>query len=174
MKAYRRHTFPPLVQLLPGVHDAPGIAAADSALTEEVLEEYRKEGYEQGRASGYAEGYTLGGETARREALAALDALSQPFEALIAGVNQLRSESDMSAREQIASLVEQVARWWNCCVHTIRTSSRRLKAVSTISAFLPIRVRKPSRRFRKTCPTNCGLLRSKVPIRRCSNPIKAS
>ncbi|MBE1160600.1 FliH/SctL family protein [Dyella acidiphila] len=114
MTVYRRYHFPPLTRLLLGDAEAPSESApADPALTEEVLEEYRKAGYAEGLADGLAEGGKAGREGAARaakEARAALDALSGPFEALMAGFGQLQKDLRTDLREQVAGLVEQVAR----------------------------------------------------------------
>jgi flagellar assembly protein FliH len=110
MKSYRRYTFPALTRLLSGTHDIADTEAADSALTEEVLEEYRKAGYEEGHAAGYAEGNRVGSQGAARNAQAALEAMSEPLDALVAGFGQIQKEYQNAAREQIVGLVEQVAR----------------------------------------------------------------
>jgi flagellar assembly protein FliH len=110
MKSYRRYAFPPLTRLLSGTHAMPEAEATDSALTEEVLEEYRKAGYEEGHSAGYAEGIEIGRESAAREARTALEALSEPLDALVAGFAQLQNEYQAAAHEQVAGLVEQVAK----------------------------------------------------------------
>ena len=99
MKSYRRYTFPPLSRLLPGAHDAAESASPDAALTEEVLEEYRKAGYDEGHAAGYADGRRREGESAKREARAALDAISEPLDVLVTGFGQLQNEYRAAARD---------------------------------------------------------------------------
>ena len=109
MKAYRAYAFPPLTKLLPGSEEIAETVAVDTALTEEVLEEYRKAGYEEGQVAGYAEGIKVGTETSEREAHTALEALIAPLDALIAGFTQLQRDYQAATREQIVGLVEQVA-----------------------------------------------------------------
>jgi flagellar assembly protein FliH len=110
MKSYRRYAFPSLSRVLAGPEAVSEMEAADSALTEEVLEEYRKAGYEEGHATGYAEGVKLGSQNAAREASNALEAISEPLDGLIAGFTHLQQDYQVAAREQLVGLVEQVAR----------------------------------------------------------------
>jgi flagellar assembly protein FliH len=110
MKSYRRYAFPSLSRVLAGPEAVAEMEAADSALTEEVLEEYRRAGYEEGHAAGYAEGVKLGGQNAAREAHAALEAMSEPLGGLIAGFTRMQQEYQADAREQLVAMVEQVAR----------------------------------------------------------------
>ena len=108
---YRRYRFPPLIRSLPGDSEAaPRTLVADESLTEEVLEEYRKAGYGEGHATGFAEGSKAGAESTARTARDALEAMSEPLDALVAGFGQLQKDLRAGVREQIAGLVEQVAR----------------------------------------------------------------
>lgn len=111
--AYRRYRFPPLVRLQPGQSElVPEVQASAAALTEEVLEEYRLAGYAEGHAAGLAEGSKAAKDGAARaaaQAHAALEAMSEPLEALVAGFGQLQRELRADLREQLAALVEQVA-----------------------------------------------------------------
>ncbi|GAB2592599.1 flagellar assembly protein FliH [Dyella jejuensis] len=110
MTSYRRHAFPSLTRVLAG-EDAPvEVAVAELALRDDMLEEHRQAGYDEGRAAGYAEGVRSGSESAARDAQAALEALSEPLDALVAGFAQWQRDDRVAAREQIAALVEQVAR----------------------------------------------------------------
>lgn len=109
MKAYRRYAFPTLTRLRAGPDVVAEAEAAEAALTEEVLEEYRQAGYEEGHAAGYAEGTRLAGEQTAREARHALDALSEPLDALVAGFTRMQQEYHAAARDQLLGLVEQVA-----------------------------------------------------------------
>ncbi|QAU24299.1 flagellar assembly protein FliH [Dyella sp. M7H15-1] len=110
MKAYRTHHFPSLARLQADPHALVEAEAADSALTEEVLEEYRKAGYDEGHTAGYAEGSKMGSERASREARAAFDAISEPLETVVAGFGQMQKDFQAASREQLVTLVEQVAR----------------------------------------------------------------
>lgn len=109
MKAYRRYAFPTLARLQADPDAVAEADAAEAALTEEVLEEYRQAGYEEGRAAGSAEGARLAGEKTAREARAALDALSEPLGAAVAGFGRMQQEYQAAARDQLLGLVEQVA-----------------------------------------------------------------
>lgn len=114
MPAYRRYQFPSLSRVRSaGLEPSPETAAVEAALTEEVLEEYRKAGYDEGHAAGLAEGRKAGKESAARaagEMRAALDAMSEPLETLLAGFGRLQQELRADLRGQVAGLVEQVAR----------------------------------------------------------------
>jgi flagellar assembly protein FliH len=110
MKSYRRYAFPSLSRVLAGPEALADMEAVDSALNEEVLEEYRKAGYEEGHATGYAEGINAGAQNAAREARAALEAMSEPLDSLIAGFGRVQRDYQADARAQLIGLVEQVAR----------------------------------------------------------------
>jgi flagellar assembly protein FliH len=109
MKAYRRYAFPSLVRVQAGPDAVAEAEAAEAALTEEVLEEYRKAGYDEGHAAGYADAAKRVSEKTSREAHAALESISEPLDTLIAGFTQLQTEYQNAAREQLLNLVEQVA-----------------------------------------------------------------
>lgn len=115
MKTYRPHSFPPLTRLQSTAQaaahaEASFLTAADPALADDVLEEYRKAGYDDGHTNGYAEGVRTAREIAARESRQALDALSEPLSTLIGTVEALHEEHETASRNEIAGLVEQVAR----------------------------------------------------------------
>jgi flagellar assembly protein FliH len=110
MKAYRRYAFPSLSRVLAGPDAIAEAEAAEAAWNEDRLEACRQDGYEEGHAAGYAEGAKLAGEKAAREARAALDAISEPLNALVAGFTRMQHEYQSAAREQLTALVEQVAK----------------------------------------------------------------
>jgi|SRR5690606_5582530 len=113
---YRRYSFPSLARVramagmdgiegLPALLDEPPAAAAP-----ELLEEARVQGHAQGHAEGYAAGLQAGGERARALVAEGLKALSEPVQALIAGITELQEQHRQSLRQELVPLVEQVAR----------------------------------------------------------------
>ncbi|WP_213762760.1 FliH/SctL family protein [Caballeronia sp. dw_19] len=110
MKQYRRYVFPSLAHRL-GTHDPADTAAAvlplfDSAPSEAALQIAREEGFREGQAAGYAESK----EAVRLEAKRALDALTEPLDAMISGFDSLQEAYRSEMRDEIAGLVEKVAR----------------------------------------------------------------
>jgi len=111
---YRRHVFPSLARLrasvrddgMPALLDEPQLAIPSP----ELLEDARQQGLAQGREEGRALGIEEGTARARRLAQEGLDALSQPLEQLIASFRTLQDQHRDALRQEVADLVEQVAR----------------------------------------------------------------
>ncbi|WP_412530548.1 FliH/SctL family protein [Burkholderia lata] len=114
MRTYRKYAFPSLTHFratredgdrgdapLPGLDDAPAIAQLDDA---------RQAGYDDGYAAGMAAGRQEGAQLARRDAQAALDALAEPLDALVAGFDALARAERGAMRDELVALVEKVAR----------------------------------------------------------------
>lgn len=111
---YRRYSFPSLARVramagvdgLPPMLDEPPVQAA----APELLEEARVHGHAQGHAEGYAAGLQAGAERARALVAEGLKALSEPVQALMAGLDELHEQQRQSLRHEMVPLVEQVAR----------------------------------------------------------------
>ncbi|MCC4596676.1 FliH/SctL family protein [Xanthomonas campestris pv. phormiicola] len=113
-RAYRAFAFPSLARLraaeeaenMAGLLDTP----LDSAQELQRMEDARREGHEAGVAQGYRDGLAAGGERAQTLVADGLQALSAPLEALIAGLHTLQQQQRDALRQELAPLVEQVAR----------------------------------------------------------------
>ncbi len=111
---YRRHTFPSLTRLrasvrsdgMPALLDDPPL----SVPSPELLEDARQQGLAQGREEGRALGVEEGTARARKFAQDGLAALSQPLEQLIASFRTLQDQHRDALRQEVADLVDQVAR----------------------------------------------------------------
>ena len=124
MKQFRPYHFPPLHQFtsaLPkGVAAGAGAGSAEewqSALADGYRQGQR-EGYEagldQGRSDGYpagqAEGLQRGVEEGRAMALAGLDELSKPVDAMLKALKKLKLEMRAAQRKEVVDLVGKIAR----------------------------------------------------------------
>lgn len=110
---YRRYSFPPLarVRTLAGAEGMQALLEEQAAQpSPEQLEQARLEGYAQGHAEGYAAGQQAGAERARTLVAEGLKALSEPVQALMAGLSELQEQHRQGLRQQLVPLVEQVAR----------------------------------------------------------------
>jgi flagellar assembly protein FliH len=123
MKQFRPYHFPPLHQFA-GARP-PGAAGASTVSAEEwqsaLADGYRqgqREGYEagldQGRSDGYpagqAEGLQRGVEEGRAMALAGLDELSKPVDAMLKALKKLKLEMRAAQRKEVVDLVGKIAR----------------------------------------------------------------
>ncbi|TWH16709.1 MULTISPECIES: FliH/SctL family protein [Pseudoxanthomonas] len=111
---YRRYSFPSLarVRAMAGMDGlAPLLEEPQPQLpAPELLEEARAQGHAEGHAEGYAAGLQAGGERARALVDEGLKALSEPVQALMAGITELQEQHRQSLRQELVPLVEQVAR----------------------------------------------------------------
>jgi flagellar assembly protein FliH len=124
MKQFRPFHFPPLAQLAPAQRgDAP--AASDTDWQGAVADGYAQgqqdghdagfaRGLEQGQADGHAagraEGDARGYEEGRQRALAELESLAQPVDAMLAGLEKLKAEFRSAQRKEVVDLVGKIAR----------------------------------------------------------------
>jgi flagellar assembly protein FliH len=123
MKQFRPFHFPPLGQF--GASGAPAsddsAAAAGDDWQGAVADGFRqgqRDGYEagaeQGRGegvkAGHAEGLAHGLEEGRAQALAHLDELARPVDAMVEGLKKLGSELRTAQRKEVVDLVGKIAR----------------------------------------------------------------
>ncbi|MBR8313165.1 flagellar assembly protein FliH [Burkholderia dolosa] len=114
MRTYRKYAFPSLTRfratredgarddaLLPVLDDVPSLTQLDDA---------RQAGYDEGYATGVAAGRHEGAQRARDDAQAAVDALAEPLDALMAGFDALAQAERGAMRDELVGLVEKVAR----------------------------------------------------------------
>jgi flagellar assembly protein FliH len=121
MKQFRPYHFPPLGQFV-----ASNGSTAPSSTTEadwqgamaDGFRQGQQDGYdvgvEQGRGEGYdaghAEGSARGYEEGRRLALAELEAMSKPVDAMLRGLKKLKTEYRNAQRKEVVDLVGKIAR----------------------------------------------------------------
>jgi flagellar assembly protein FliH len=121
MKQFRPYHFPPLGQV-----KAAGGSSAPSPTPEadwqgamaDGFRQGQQDGYdvgvEQGRGEGYdaghAEGSARGYEEGRRLALAELEAMSRPVDAMLRGLKKLKAEYRNAQRKEVVDLVGKIAR----------------------------------------------------------------
>jgi flagellar assembly protein FliH len=128
MKQFRPYHFPPLAQVMAMRHDGgPSGAPSSSSSTAEEdwqgaladgFRQGQQDGYdvgvEQGRAEGFdtghAEGLARGFEEGRQQALAELEAMSKPVDAMLRGLKKLKTEFKNAQRKEVVDLVGKIAR----------------------------------------------------------------
>jgi flagellar assembly protein FliH len=122
MKQFRPFHFPPLAQLArAGAPASDGQAAAGDDWQGAVADGFRqgqRDGYEagveQGRAegakAGHAEGLAHGLDEGRAQALAHLDQLARPVDAMLEALKKLGSELRAAQRTEVVDLVGKIAR----------------------------------------------------------------
>ena len=124
MKQFRPYHFPPLYQLtsaLPkGATAGNGAGSAEEwqAALSDGYRQGQREGYEagldQGRADGFpvgqSEGLQRGVEEGRAMALAQLDELSKPIDAMLKGLKKLKTDMRAAQRKEVVDLVGKIAR----------------------------------------------------------------
>jgi flagellar assembly protein FliH len=124
MKQFRPYHFPPLAQYLA----AKGSAAPSSTSSNpeadwqgamaDGFRQGQQDGYdvgvEQGRSEGYdaghAEGVARGIEEGRQQALAELEAMAKPVDAMLRGLKKLKTEYKNAQRKEVVDLVGKIAR----------------------------------------------------------------
>ena len=124
MKQFRPYHFPPLAQFIAN-GAARGAQSSSSAPNEDwqsaVADGYRqgqREGYEvgldEGRADGYdaghAEGVERGIEQGRQQALAELESMAKPVDAMLRSLKKMKTEFRNAQRKEVVELVGKIAR----------------------------------------------------------------
>jgi len=124
MKQFRPYHFPPLAQFIAN-GAARGAQSSSSAPNDDwqsaVADGYRqgqREGYEvgldEGRADGYdaghAEGVERGIEEGRLQALAELEKMAKPVEAMLRSLKKMKTEFRNAQRKEVVDLVGKIAR----------------------------------------------------------------
>lgn len=128
MKQYRPFHFPPLAQFIAN-GAAKGASASGASMASNpgedwqsaVADGYRqgqREGYEvgldEGRADGYnagqAEGLERGIAEGRAQALAELEQMAKPVDAMLRSLKKLKTEFQNAQRKEVVDLVGKIAR----------------------------------------------------------------
>ena len=124
MKQFRPYHFPPLAQFIAN-GAARGAQSSSSAPTDDwqsaVADGYRqgqREGYEvgldEGRADGYdaghVEGVERGVDEGRQQALAELEKMAKPVEAMLRSLKKMKTEFRNAQRKEVVDLVGKIAR----------------------------------------------------------------
>lgn len=128
MKQFRPFHFPPLAQFIAN-GAAKGASSSASSMGSNpgedwqsaVADGYRqgqREGYEvgldEGRADGYnagqAEGLERGIAEGRAQALAELEQMAKPVDAMLRGLKKLKTEFQSTQRKEVVDLVGKIAR----------------------------------------------------------------
>jgi flagellar assembly protein FliH len=125
MKQYRPYHFPPLAQFLAASREGNAPSSSSSTPEEDwqgaMADGFRQgqqDGYdvgvEQGRSDGYdaghAEGLARGIEEGRQQALAELEAMAKPVDAMLRGLKKLKTEYKNAQRKEVVDLVGKIAR----------------------------------------------------------------
>jgi flagellar assembly protein FliH len=128
MKQYRPYHFPPLAQFIANGAAKGGTSSASSMASNggedwqsAVADGYRqgqREGYEvgldEGRADGYnagqAEGLERGIAEGRAQALAELEQMAKPVDAMLRSLKKLKTEFQNAQRTEVVDLVGKIAR----------------------------------------------------------------
>ena len=128
MKQFRPYHFPPLAQFIAAnVARADGSSAGAAARHAEedwqgaVADGYRqghRDGYEvgldEGRADGYnaghEEGATRGYAEGRQQALAELEQMAKPVDAMLRSLKKMKTEFRNAQRKEVVDLVGKIAR----------------------------------------------------------------
>ena len=121
MKYFRPYHFPPLTQVVAHGGDAIAASSAADDWQGAVADGYRqgqRDGYdaglEQGRAdgvsAGHAEGVARGYEEGRQQALAELEAMSKPIDAMLRSLKKMKTEFRNAQRKEVVDLVGKIAR----------------------------------------------------------------
>jgi flagellar assembly protein FliH len=120
MKQFRPYHFPPLAQFI-AAGAARGAQSSSSATPTEdwqsaVADGYRqgqREGYEvgldEGRADGY-EGVERGIAEGRQQALAELEQMAKPVDAMLRSLKKMKTEFRNAQRKEVVDLVGKIAR----------------------------------------------------------------
>ena len=121
MKQFRPYHFPPLGQVITtnGSNAPSSTVEADwQGAMADGFRQGQQDGYdvgvEAGRGEGYdaghAEGSARGYEEGRRLALAELEAMSRPVDAMLRGLKKLKTEYRNAQRKEVVDLVGKIAR----------------------------------------------------------------
>jgi flagellar assembly protein FliH len=124
MKQFRPYHFPPLGQFAAAsgnVSPSASPTATEADWQDAMADGFRQgqqDGYdvgvERGRSEGYdaghAEGLARGIEEGRQQALAELEAMSGPVDAMLRGLEKLKTEYKNAQRKEVVDLVGKIAR----------------------------------------------------------------
>lgn len=126
MKQFRPYHFPPLAQVMAARHDGRSSDAPSSSTPEQDWQGAMADGFRQGQQDGYdvgveqgrnegydaghAEGVARGIEEGRQQALAELEAMARPVDAMLRGLKKLKSEYKNAQRKEVVDLVGKIAR----------------------------------------------------------------
>jgi flagellar assembly protein FliH len=126
MKQFRPYHFPPLAQFIAasrpeGAGTGAGARQAEEDWQDAVADGYRqgqRDGYEagldEGRAdgekAGHADGLVRGYEEGRQQAIAEMDALAKPVDAMLRALKKLKTEYRNAQRKEVVDLVGKIAR----------------------------------------------------------------
>jgi len=124
MKQFRPYHFPPLAQFLAASGSASPASISTTAEQDwqgamaDGFRQGQQDGYdvgvEQGRSDGFdaghAEGLARGIEEGRQQALAELEAMSRPVDAMLRALTKLKSEFKNAQRKEVVDLVGKIAR----------------------------------------------------------------
>jgi flagellar assembly protein FliH len=121
MKQFRSYHFPPLAQYPASATSPAPSPAAESDWQGAVADGFaqgQRDGYdaglEQGRAdgrmAGHAEGAARGYEEGLQRALAHLETLGQPVDAMLRSLESLKAEYREAQRKEVVDLVGKIAR----------------------------------------------------------------
>ncbi len=124
MKQFRPYHFPPLAQFLAA--NASTSPASSSTTAEQDWQGAMADGFRQGQQDGYdvgveqgrsdgfdaghAEGFARGIEEGRQQALAELEAMSKPVDAMLRALKKLKTEFKNAQRKEVVDLVGKIAR----------------------------------------------------------------
>jgi len=124
MKQFRPYHFPPLAQFLAASGSASPASISTTAEQDwqgamaDGFRQGQQDGYdvgvEQGRSDGFdaghAEGLARGIEEGRQQALAELEAMSKPVDAMLRALKKLKTEFKNAQRKEVVDLVGKIAR----------------------------------------------------------------
>jgi flagellar assembly protein FliH len=126
MKQYRPYHFPPLAQFIANgvAKSGPSSSAAANpgedwqSAVADGFRQGQREGYEvgldEGRADGYnagqAEGLERGIAEGRAQALAELEQMAKPVDAMLRSLKKLKTEFQNAQRTEVVDLVGKIAR----------------------------------------------------------------
>jgi flagellar assembly protein FliH len=124
MKQFRPYHFPPLAQFVAASGSTSPAASAATAEADwqgamaDGFRQGQQDGYdvgvEQGRSEGFdaghAEGLARGIEEGRQQALAELEAMAKPVDAMLRGLKKLKTEFKNAQRKEVVDLVGKIAR----------------------------------------------------------------
>lgn len=124
MKQFRPYHFPPLAQFVAASGSSSPSASSANAEADwqgamaDGFRQGQQDGYdvgvEQGRSEGYdaghAEGLARGIEEGRQQALAELEAMAKPVDAMLRGLKKLKTEYKNAQRKEVVDLVGKIAR----------------------------------------------------------------
>ncbi len=124
MKQFRPYHFPPLAQFLAA--NGSTSPSSSSATAEQDWQGAMADGFRQGQQDGYdvgieqgrndgyeaghAEGLARGIEEGRQQALAELEAMAKPVDAMLRGLKKLKTEYKNAQRKEVVDLVGKIAR----------------------------------------------------------------